>query len=137
MDCEGVSQPFYAKVLYACPCLYLDGLSSHSVTSSPFHTATIHTPNTGLGHRQNSKSKTETHLLLCLLGLGNLDLLLALSKELSLLGSLDALWLGKESIVDGFWDGNGSDIDLGGGGDNVGLVNSSEGDTVEPKDETR
>lgn len=75
----------------------------------------------------------QAHLLLRLLALGNLNLLLALAKELSLLGSLDALGPGEETVVDRLGDRDGANVDLGRGGDNVGLVDSSEGDTVEPE----
>jgi hypothetical protein len=73
-----------------------------------------------------------THLLLRLLVFWDLNLLLSLSEELSLLAGLDTLGLGEESVVDGLGNGNRGDVDLGRGGDNVGLVNSSEGNTVEP-----
>jgi hypothetical protein len=74
-----------------------------------------------------------THLLLRLLVFWDLNLLLSLSEELSLLAGLDTLGLGEESVVDGFGNGDGSNVDLGRGSDNVGLVNSSEGNTVEPR----
>ena len=73
-----------------------------------------------------------THLLLRLLVLWDLHLLLTLSKELSLLAGLDTLGLGEERVVDGLGNGYGGDVDLGRSSDNVCLVNSSEGDTVEP-----
>jgi hypothetical protein len=77
-------------------------------------------------------TRNKTHLLLRLLCLWHLVLLLTLSKELSLLVGLDTLGLGEESVVDGFGNGNGSNVDLGRGSDNVGLVDSSEGNTIEP-----
>ena len=76
---------------------------------------------------------SSTHLLLRLLVLWDLDLVLSLSKELSLLAGLDTLGLGEESVVDGLGNGNRGNVDLGRSSDNVCLVNSSEGNTVEPK----
>jgi hypothetical protein len=75
---------------------------------------------------------SSTHLLLRLLVLWDLNLLLSLSEELSLLAGLDTLGLGEERVVDGLGNGNGGNVDLGRSSDNVCLVNSSEGDTVEP-----
>lgn len=79
-----------------------------------------------------SRMGVSTYLLLRLLVLWDLDLVLSLSKELSLLAGLDTLGLGEESVVDRLRNGNRGDIDLGRSSDNVGLVDSSEGDTVEP-----
>ena len=75
---------------------------------------------------------SSTHLLLRLLVLWDLDLLLTLSEELSLLAGLDTLGLGEESVVNGLGNGNRGNVDLGRSSDNVCLVNSSEGNTVEP-----
>lgn len=72
-------------------------------------------------------------LLLGLLLRGELLLLLTLSEELALLGGLGGLGLGEVGVVDGLGELHGSDVDLGGGGDNVGLRDTTEGDTVEPK----
>ena len=79
-----------------------------------------------------SRMGVSTYLLLRLLVLWDLDLVLSLSKELSLLAGLDTLGLGEERVVDGLGNGNGGNVDLGRSSDNVCLVNSSEGDTVEP-----
>jgi hypothetical protein len=73
-----------------------------------------------------------SHLLLRLLLLRERLLLLALSKELSLLRALSGLGLGEVRVVDGFGKGDRGDVDLGRCSDNVGLADSSEGDTVQP-----
>jgi hypothetical protein len=59
-------------------------------------------------------------------------LLLTFTEELLLLGLLAGrLGLGEVGVVDGLRDGDTGQVDLGGGGDNVGLGDSSQGDTVE------
>jgi hypothetical protein len=72
-----------------------------------------------------------TYLLLGLSLFWECLLLLALSKELSLLGRLGGLGLDEVGVVDGLWDGDTSDIDLGGSGDDVGLADTTKVDTVD------
>jgi hypothetical protein len=74
-----------------------------------------------------------THLLLRLLLLGERLLLLALAKELALLGGLGRLGLGEVGVVDRLGDGDASDVDLGRGRDNVRLAHTTQRDTVEPE----
>lgn len=70
-------------------------------------------------------------LLLRLLLGGELLLLLALTEELALLGVLARLRLGEVGVVDGLGDLGAGNVDLGRGGDNVSLRDTTEGDTVE------
>lgn len=70
-------------------------------------------------------------LLLRLLLGGELLLLLALTEELSLLGVLARLGLGEVGVVDGLGDLGAGNVNLGRGGDNVGLRDTTEGNTVE------
>lgn len=71
-------------------------------------------------------------LLLRLPLVGQELLLLTFSEELLLLGFLaGSLGLGEVGVVDGLGNGNTGQVNLGGGGDNVGLGDSSQGDTVE------
>lgn len=63
--------------------------------------------------------------------LGDLLLLLALTKELSLLASLGRLCLGKVRVVDRLGELDVGNVNLGRGGDNVCLGNTTKGDTVE------
>lgn len=71
-------------------------------------------------------------LLLRLPLVGQELLLLTFTEELLLLGFLaGSLGLGEVGVVDGLGNGNTGQVNLGGGGDNVGLGDSSQGDTVE------
>lgn len=71
-------------------------------------------------------------LLLRLLLLREGLLLLALAEELALLGRLGRLDLGEVGVVDRLGDLGVRNVDLGRGGDNVGLRDATEGNTVEP-----
>ena len=62
----------------------------------------------------------------------SLSLLRGLFEEVSSLGSsFNGDLLGEEFVVDGIEGGDGSEVDLGGGGDDIGLVDSLKRDSVE------
>jgi len=74
-----------------------------------------------------------THLLLGLPVVRQQLLLLVVTEELVLLALLASLGLGEVGVVDGLGNGNSSEVDLGRGGDNVSLTDSSERNSVEPE----
>jgi len=74
-----------------------------------------------------------THLLLGLPVVRQQLLLLVVTEELVLLALLTSLGLGEVGVVDGLGDGNSGEVDLGRGGDNVSLTDSSERNSVEPE----
>ena len=62
----------------------------------------------------------------------SLSLLSGLFEEVSSLGSsLNGDLLGEEFVINGIEGGDGSEVDLGVGGDDIGLVDSLKRDTVE------
>lgn len=60
-------------------------------------------------------------------------LLLAFTEEFSFLRSLGGLGLSEVGIVDRLRDRDTGDVDLGRGGNDIGLAHSTKRDTVEPK----
>jgi hypothetical protein len=70
-------------------------------------------------------------LLLLSLGAEALSTLLLLEELSLLVGGLGSLGLDEVGVVDGLGDLDGRDVNLGRGGDNVGLRDSSEGNTVD------
>lgn len=90
----------------------------------------------GLEARRQSSVLSTTivlaHLLLRLPVVRQELLLLTLTEEFLLLGVLaGSLGLGEVGVVNGLGDGNTGQVNLGRGSDNVGLSDSSQGDTVE------
>lgn len=73
----------------------------------------------------------KTHLLLRLPLFGQHLLLFAFPKELALLGVLGCLGLCEIGVVDGFGDGNAGDVDFCRGCDDIGLTDTTEGNTVD------
>lgn len=96
-----------------------------------------------MSHRPSGELLDLAHLLLGLPVVRQELLLLTLTEEFLLLGVLaGSLGLGEVGVVDGLGDRDTGQVDLGRGGDDVGLSDSSEGDTVESertrdKQETR
>jgi hypothetical protein len=93
---------------------FLDGLENRAVNGLPL-----------------AKSLGLTHLLLRLPVLWNRLLLSTLPEELSLFGLLGSFGGGEVCVVNGFGDGDGTELDFGGSSDNVGLVYTSHVDTVQ------
>ena len=81
----------------------------------------------------NVKSHMTTHLLLRLPVVGQELLLLVVTKELLLLALLSSLGLGEVGVVDGLGDRDTGKVNLGGGGNNVCLTDSTERNTVDPE----
>lgn len=81
----------------------------------------------------SQRPASPTHLLLALPVVRQELLLLVVSEELVLLALLSGLRLGEVGVVDGLRDGDASEVDLGRGGNDVGLADSSEGNSVEPE----
>lgn len=82
--------------------------------------------------RLSQRNESAAYLLLLLsLGAEALSTLLLLEELSLLVGGLGSLGLDEVGVVDGLGDLDGRDVNLGRGGDNVGLRDSSEGNTVD------